>query len=193
MKKGFTLIELMIVVAIIAILAMIAVPMYQRYIERSRNSASQSLLQQIALAEMAIQTEGSAQGITNFQYVEAAADTGAVENLGKFGFRPDASVAFVIQRPTAAVNGVTPVGFVGYAAHKTVGSTMYVYDNIGSTGVIEATATTTYAGMASPTTLFAFTFDGSKATGSQAAANGNVTVAPSGGTPNLIKVTVVTP
>ena len=48
MYKGFTLIELMIVVAVVAILAAIAYPSYQEYVLRSRRVEAQSLLNDAA-------------------------------------------------------------------------------------------------------------------------------------------------
>jgi len=50
-EKGFTLIELMIVVAVIAILSAIAYPSYQEYVKRSRRTEAQSLLNEAAARE----------------------------------------------------------------------------------------------------------------------------------------------
>lgn len=49
--KGFTLIELMITVAVVAILASIAYPSFEGYLKRSRRSEAQQLLAAIANRE----------------------------------------------------------------------------------------------------------------------------------------------
>lgn len=47
-EKGFTLIELMITVAIVAILASVALPSYQSYITKSRRNTAQGCLMEQA-------------------------------------------------------------------------------------------------------------------------------------------------
>ncbi len=50
-RKGFTLIELMIVVAVIGILSAIAWPSYQNYVRRSERSKAQQLMLEISNKE----------------------------------------------------------------------------------------------------------------------------------------------
>ena len=57
--KGFTLIELMIVIAIIGILAAIAIPQFSAYRKRSYNSAAQSDVRNIATAQEAYYVDES--------------------------------------------------------------------------------------------------------------------------------------
>jgi type IV pilus assembly protein PilE len=49
--KGFTLIELMIVVAIVGILAAIAYPSYQQYVIKSNRAAAQSTMMDLAVRQ----------------------------------------------------------------------------------------------------------------------------------------------
>lgn len=67
----------------------------------------------------------------------------------------------------AAVNGETPRGFIVFAAHNSVGSTVYVYDTIAGGGIREARENDVLFGgiTKSVATLFCYKYDQSKAAG----------------------------
>jgi len=54
--RGFTLLEVMIVVVIVGVLAAIALPAYQSQVRKSNRSAAQQFMQDVALREQQMQT-----------------------------------------------------------------------------------------------------------------------------------------
>ncbi len=91
LQKGFTLVEIMIVVAIIGILASIAIPSYQEYVLRARASAATG-----ALADMRIKMEQYFQDNRTYDLGPCTAATGTDTTYFAFGCSVTTATAYTL-------------------------------------------------------------------------------------------------
>ncbi len=116
-EKGFTLIELMIVIAIIGILAAIAIPNFISYRRRAYNSSANADIKNIYTSAQAYFTDHPASSI-------AAGAVDAAHHLYTYGFRPTADVT-----TTVLANQQTQSSFSTTAVHASGDRTYTIFSD----------------------------------------------------------------
>jgi type IV pilus assembly protein PilE len=103
-KKGFTLMELMMVVVIIGLLAAIAIPLYNGYVTRTRRADAITALQSVALAEEKARAESGS-------YVSEAT------LIGTYGLKPATGNNYTVsQYYNIVITNVSASTFTAYAS-----------------------------------------------------------------------------
>lgn len=114
--RGFTLLEVMMVVAVIAILAVVAIPQYNKAMQRSYWQTARDLLQAIYSGEQVYET-------ANATYIDADACAPAWRCI--YMDNPNTPSPPV----TYTVGGVTATTFIATATYTPTGQTQTVNQN----------------------------------------------------------------
>ena len=107
-NKGFTLVELMIVVAIIGILAAIAIPNFLKYQAKAKQSEAKVNLKGIYTAQLSYFAEGDT--YSDFNTIGYDVEPG-----GRYKFSLDAGTTY-IPDPSNAIDCAAAIGGVAVAA-----------------------------------------------------------------------------
>ncbi len=130
-RKGFTLIELMIVVAIIGILAAIAIPNFLKFQAKSKQSEAKTNLKAIYTAETGYYGENNTYNAfdsVNWQPVGTARYTYSLGSDNGIASPPGAGATFLI----AGVPALTDGSFTGATPARLVGSNSFLAGAVGN-------------------------------------------------------------
>lgn len=106
LQKGFTLIELMIVVAIIGVLSAIAIPAYQDYVKKGEAASAIATLNALKTpAELYAQQNGDLGTDEAAAFAEIGIDANS-NNLGTLALASSSAISFTFVSSAVATGGV---------------------------------------------------------------------------------------